>query len=607
MSQRILAGHRDSDSGDAAALEAAGPRSGPRDLSYVRVDQVILAREPSFVLGKAVEAGLTKSAVEVAVAYPPYCIMDGAGPCSHQGVCSVPPASISLGLLAAQPGAGFAAAVHLERFASPSRLALTDDSRVATTGAAGMLTLVASTAQLCDALLGGCTRIRPPVSVRVQLSGRLRPFVCYRDATLELVRSGLEDVVRRVDEATQSPVVLEFAGPSCQLLSVADRAVLCSVAPRVGAVAALFSSDEKTEAFLRDQKRSKAHRALSAETNAPFEDVVCLDLSLVEPLIEDETGKVHFVRELDGVRVSQVLLGGDSGVSLRDLMTTAALLRSKRVVPWVEFLLAPPSRQMLEVIAQTDALSHLIATGARLVEPDRRILSGQLYAPRSDGVALRTSAPEAAHRLGRAFTCSADTLAFAVANGVLGDPRGFKRPVRVSIPRGLPTDDVLITRGTDAKGAAKGKGRVDKRHAESAPRRERFAESQPPSIWHQSTELLIANGRELTNDPSVLLAHDADDIKWLIDQAHQHPQLRAVVADHIPSALVTVLSGLGILALRADEETLANLEAQRSVSVPSPKSWYDAEYVELSCGASPVKLRWLAIGAERRWTSGEVS
>ena len=64
-------------------------------------------------------------------------------------------------------------------------------------------------------------------------------------------------------------MVLEFAGPSAKLLSVAERAVLSSIAPLVGATGALFISDEKTEAYLRDQRRSKAHRALVPDAGAP--------------------------------------------------------------------------------------------------------------------------------------------------------------------------------------------------------------------------------------------------------------------------------------------------------------------------------------------------
>ena len=113
----------------------------------------------------------------------------------------------------------------------------------------------------------------------------MRPFVCARDVALELVRRGLGEVVQRIEAQHHAPVVIEFAGPSARLLSVSERAVLCGIAPELGASAALFVSDEKTEVFLRDQRRSKAHRALVPDPGAPCDEVVSIDLGAVDPLL----------------------------------------------------------------------------------------------------------------------------------------------------------------------------------------------------------------------------------------------------------------------------------------------------------------------------------
>ena len=104
--------------------------------------------------------------------------------------------------------------------------------------------------------------------------------------------------------------------------------MLVGIAPYLGAAAALFVSDERTEVYLRDQRRSKAHRALVPDPGAPCDDVLNLDLGAVDPLLMDETGQVRSVRDLAGKPVAQVLLGGDSGTTLRDLLAAAALLKS---------------------------------------------------------------------------------------------------------------------------------------------------------------------------------------------------------------------------------------------------------------------------------------
>ncbi len=430
----------------------AGRATDPQlrgDVVQVKVDQVILSQAPSRALAEALAAGMKKTPVETAVAYDGTCITDAASLAAvDEGAPhSVSPDFPTHNIPIARPGIGFPGPVHLERFAAPARLALTDDPRLATVGGMGMLALVVSSAQLGQALATGSAWVRPPRSVQIHLSGRVRPFVCARDVALELLRKGLDEIVRRIEREHRAPVVLEFAGPSARLLSVPERAVLCGIAPQVGAAAALFVSDEKTEVFLRDQRRSKAHRALVPDPGAPCEEVVSLDLGTVDPLLMDEAGVVRPVRDLAGKPVGQVILGGDSGATLRDMLAAALLLKSKRVPSRLDLLVAPSSRQVLEVLAQSGALVDLVATGARILEPDHRLVSGSIYPPPAGSASMRTADPEPRVPGAPSFVvASAETLAYAVATGSVGDPRSFKRPVRVTIPRALPTDDVLILR-----------------------------------------------------------------------------------------------------------------------------------------------------------------
>ena len=561
------------------------------DLVRVKVDQVILAREPNRVLTEAIAGGLKKAAVETALAYDTRCVTLGDesdhGPLAPDRVRKDAPAH---GVLIARPGIGYPAPVHLERFASPARLAVTDEPRMAAVGGTGMLTFTVSPSQLVSALRSGQVMLRPPRSIQVLLSGRVRPFVCVRDVALELVRRGLAEIVRRIDEEQQAPVVLEFAGPSARLLSVPDRAVLTALAPQLGAAAALFVSDEKTEVYLRDQRRSKAHRGLQPDAGAPCDDVISVDLSAVDPLIMDRDGKVKGVRELADTPVAQVILGGDNGASLRDLLAAAALVKSKRVPPGLDLLLSPPSRQCLEVLAQSGALVDLIATGARLLEPDHRIVAGELYPPPSHGLSLRTFEPEPGAPRERAFAvASAETIAFAVASGKVGDPRSFKRPARVTVPRALPTDDVLIVR--------KVKQKVD------SPRPDTQTPPPPPQPWANGTTLKVIPHRSELTAPSAMIVDSLDDLRWIARRApNLSPHLRAVIAPHIPSGTVPVFAGLGILALTADERSLQSLRQKDCLGLPPPDKW-NGEGITASAGDEQVKLSWLAVGAEREWTT----
>ena len=582
MSQKVFAGHSDE------STEVG-------EINQLRVDHIILAKDPESVLDLAIQHGLEECVVETAIVYDAHCIESET---SSKRQRQLPPVAVKKGILVARPGIGFPASVHLERFGSPARLAITDEPRLASLGGSSLLTFATSASMLARALITGTIELRPPRTVQILLSGKLRPFVCVRDVALELMRRDLAQVIEKIDRANQAPVVLEFSGTSARALSVTERAVLCSLAPQLGAASAVFVSDEKTEVYLRDQRRSKAHRSLVPDPGAPCDQVISLDLSVVDPLILDEHGAVRPVRELAGRTIRQVVLGGDVGASLRDLLATASLLKSKRVPAHLDFLIAPPSRQALEVLAQSGALASLIATGARLVEPDARILSGELYPPLENGASLRTYDPEPTLSGGNQFlVSSAETLAYAVASGEIGDPRSFKRPVRITVPRALPTDDVLIMR--------------------KAPEEEAPWESTPPSSlerpnWDVQTTLTLlkhpAALLEISLDPAsqALLAKDIATTRWVIRNALKFKTpLAAIIAPHMPIGSLHILSGLGIVALTAEPSVIDQLAEAESIQVPALAS-FDRENQQVSVVAndSKLELRWLALIAERQWLVG---
>jgi aconitate hydratase len=356
---------------------------------------------------------------------------------------------------------------------------------------------------------------------------------------------------------------------------------------------------------------------------------VSIDLAAVDPLLMDELGVVRPVRDLAGKPVSQVVLGGDSGVTLRDMLAAAMLLKSKRVPSRLDLLVAPPSRQVLEVLAQSGALVDLVATGARILEPDRRIIGAEIYPPPPGGISMRTADPEPRVKGTPGFVvASAETLAYAVATGVVGDPRSFKRPVRVTVPRALPTDDVLILR--DKKG-------------------EQATAKKPPvlptaTLWKAAVTLDIHEGlpaggpgalklsvtgraRAAAPTPSAavpapspsspgaasaeessgvaLVLSSFDEVRSAVQHATELPSLRAILAPFIPSNAVAALASEGIAAFSIDAAGLEALKGQKSLALPAPAKWGDT--VPATAGKAKVDLTWLAIGAERGWTHAGTS
>jgi aconitate hydratase len=313
-------------------------------------------------------------------------------------------------------------------------------------GGIGVLPLVTTTAQVIEVIETGHIEWQTPRIIQVLLSGRLSPSVSARDVTLELLRRGLEEMVRTIQTPQGCPVVLEFSGPGLRSLSVHERALLCSMAPDVGAAGALSGSDEKTELFLRDQRRSKAHRQLCPDAGAACAEVVRLDLGTVEPLVRLANGSIYALGERDFPAVHEVVLGGEVAGTLRDLLCAAQWFKSKRAHLDVDLAIVPATRQTLEAVASDGTLSQLLSAGARLIPPDSRLFDGRWQRPPEGGHSMRTFTM--GHLPGQSTAsyslASVETLCQAAISGRMQDPRLLRRTTKVPCPRELPTDDTWL-------------------------------------------------------------------------------------------------------------------------------------------------------------------
>ena len=141
----------------------------------------------------------------------------------------------------------------------------------------------------------------------------------------------------------------------------------------------------------------------------------------------DETGAVKTVRDIAGKARDGGVLGGDSGCTSAISRRRRCSLKSPGVSCSCRVPRRDPLRQMLEVLSTTGAVTDLIATGARIIEPDARVMTGELYPPVRAALGAHAGASPGATIPRPVAIASAEALAWAVAYGEMGDPRSFKR------------------------------------------------------------------------------------------------------------------------------------------------------------------------------------
>ena len=223
------------------------------------------------------------------------------------------------GIRYSKAGNGICHQVHLERFGRPGRTLLGSDSHTPTNGGIGMIAIGAGGLDVAVAMGGGPFYLTCPNVVKVNLTGRLKPWVSAKDVILSLLRM--------LTTRGNVGAVLEYGGEGVKTLSVPERATITNMGAELGVTTSVFPSDEVTRAFLRAQRRDADWTALAADADATYDRVIDLDLGQVEPLMAKphSPDSIGTVRELAGMKVDQVMVGSCTNSSYRDLMIVASM------------------------------------------------------------------------------------------------------------------------------------------------------------------------------------------------------------------------------------------------------------------------------------------
>ncbi|NCC49269.1 MAG: aconitate hydratase, partial [Clostridia bacterium] len=149
------------------------------------------------------------------------------------------------GIRFSRPGNGVCHQVHIERFGKPGKTLLGSDSHTPTCGGIGMLAIGAGGLDVAVAMGGGPYYLTMPQMVRINLIGKLRPWVSAKDIILE--------VLRRMSVKGGVGRIIEYAGDGLSGLSVPERATITNMGAELGATTSIFPSDDVTLAFLKAQ------------------------------------------------------------------------------------------------------------------------------------------------------------------------------------------------------------------------------------------------------------------------------------------------------------------------------------------------------------------
>ena len=217
---------------------------------------------------------------------------------------------------------------------APGEAVIGADSHTCTYGALGAFSTGVGSTDMGAAMAAGETWFKVPSAIKVNLTGKLRPFVSGKDVILTLIG------MIGVDGARYQS--LEFAGPGVAALSIYDRLTISNMAIEAGAKNGIFPVDDITKAYV-EGRVNRPWTAYEADPDAEYERVVDIDLSQVDCTVAYPhlPENAHSAREGADIKIDQIVIGSCTNGQLPDLEAAAAILKGRHLARDVRGIVIP--------------------------------------------------------------------------------------------------------------------------------------------------------------------------------------------------------------------------------------------------------------------------
>ncbi|CAN5288644.1 aconitate hydratase [soil metagenome] len=405
----------------------------PGEEIALKIDQTLTQDATGTMVMLELEAmGLDKVKTEVSVQYVDHNLLQADFRNADDHIF-LRTAAQRFGLWYSRAGNGVSHPVHMERFGIPGKTLVGSDSHTPAAGSLGMLALGAGGLDVAFVMVGEPLYIKMPRILGVKLTGQMPEWVSAKDVVLEMLR--------RFDVKGCRGMIIEYYGPGLEELSAMDRHVIANMGTELGATTTVFPSDQEIKRFLRSQEREQDWVELLPDEGATYDLEDFIDLTTLVPLIAlpSSPGKVVTVREVEGLPISQAVVGSSANPGIRDFWVVGEILKGQTVSPEVSLDINPTSRQVIENLISTASFASLIKSGGRFHQAGCMGCIGMGQAPASGKISLRTVPRNFPGRSGtlddQVYLCSPETAAASALTGIITDPRDLEELYGMKYPQ----------------------------------------------------------------------------------------------------------------------------------------------------------------------------
>ena len=392
---------------------------------YLRVDQTLTHDINAVMTYLAFEQiGLDRTRVEKSVSYLDHNLLylDHKTPDDHIYLQSV---AKKYGVYVSRPGNGICHAVQAARFGAPGKLSMGGDSHTPHGGSMGMMCIGVGGMDIATAMTGIPMRLKMPQIIKVNLTGKLRPGCNAKEVILEMLR--------RNTVKGGLGKIYEYVGPGAAALEVSDRVTITNMGAELGATTSIFPADDMVRRFMRAQGREDEFTELGPDEGCTYDGEIEIDLDKLEPLMAcpHQPDNVITIRQAEKKKVQQVLIGGCTNGSYKDIAKAALVLKGHHVHEDVSCTCAISSKQIYKQLLRDGYVEMLIDAGVRLLELACGPCCAIGQSPATEGVAVRTTNRNFKGRAGNptahvylvspeSAAASAITATFSTAEEIMG-------------------------------------------------------------------------------------------------------------------------------------------------------------------------------------------
>ena len=148
----------------------------------------------------------------------------------------------------------------------------------------------------------------------------------------------------------------------------------------------LITPDEKTAEYC-EIKLTEKEASLVGDEDAVYVKIIEYNAEDFVPVLAcpSQVDNIKPVKELEGTEIDQVFIGSCTNGRLEDLQRAAAILKGKKVAPFVKLIVTPASRKIYNEAVSDGTIEILSKAGAIITHPGCGLCCGRAGGILTDG------------------------------------------------------------------------------------------------------------------------------------------------------------------------------------------------------------------------------